>query len=59
MNHQEDVLRKQEESSDTFTVFKRRIIQVSQKYASKEKLVPSLAGRLEKCLRLKGGPIGK
>ena len=37
----------------------RRIIRVSQKYASKEKLVPSLAGRLEKCLKLAGGPIGK
>ena len=55
----EDVLRKEEESTDSFTVFKRRIIQVSQKYASKEKLVPSLAGRLEKCLKLAGGPIGK
>ena len=53
------MLRKEEESSDSFTVFKRRIIQVSQKYAAKEKLVPSLAGRLQKCLKLKGGPIGK
>ena len=66
LNPQENVwgwaekqLRKHEQRTDTFTVFKRRIIQVSQKYVGKAKLVPSLAGRLEKCVRRRGGPIGK
>ena len=66
LNPQENVwgwaekqLRKHEQRTDTFTVFKRRIIQVSQKYVGKSKLVPSLAGRLEKCVRRRGGPIGK
>ena len=55
----EKALRKQEQRTDTFSVFKRRIIQACQKYVAKAKLLPSLAGRMEQCLKLRGGPIGK
>lgn len=52
-------LRKEELRTDSFSVFKRRIIQTSRNYVSKEKLVPSLAGRLQRCLKRGGAPIGK
>ena len=52
-------LRKAEKKDDTFTVFKRRIIQVSMQYNSKHTLVPSLAGRVSRCLERKGANVGK
>ena len=55
----EKQLRKHEQQTDTFTVFKRCIIQTSQKYVAKEKLLPPLARRLEKCLKRGGARIGK
>lgn len=66
LNPQENVwawaekkLRKVEQQVDTLQVFKRRVIQVSMMYKGKEKLVPSLAGRMESCLAQSGGKIGK
>ena len=66
LNPQENVwgwaekkLRKVEQQNDTFPVFKRRIIQVSMQYPSKASLVPSLAGRMARCLQRKGAKIGK
>ena len=66
LNPQENVwawaekkLRKAEQKNDTFPVFKRRIIQISMQYRSKENLVPSLAGRMLRCLERKGAKIGK
>lgn len=55
----EKMLRKAEQKTDTLQVFKRRIVQVSMSYKGKDKLVPSLAGRMERCLALNGGKIGK
>ena len=66
LNPQENVwawadkkLRKVEQKTDTFQVFKRRIIQTSMQYPSKDRLVPSLAGRMARCLERKGAKIGK
>ena len=66
LNPQENVwawaekqLRKAEQKNDTFPVFKRRIIQISMQYRSKENLVPSVAGRMVRCLERKGAKIGK
>ena len=66
LNPQENVwawaekkLRKVEQKNDNFSVFKRRIIQISMQYRSKENLVPSLAGRMLRCLERKGAKIGK
>ena len=66
LNPQENVrgwaekeLRKAEKKSNTFTVFKRRIIQISQQYEGKDNLVSSLAGRIALCLKRSGANIGK
>ena len=66
LNPQENVwawaekkLRKVEHKTDTFPVFKRRIIQVAMQYQSKGNLVASLAGRMDRCLKRQGGKIGK
>ena len=66
LNPQENVwgwaekqLRKVEKPNDTFTVFKRRIVQVSMQYRNKAGLVPSLSGRMARCVERKGGKIGK
>ena len=66
LNPQENVrawaekrLRKVEAKSDSFSTFKRRIIEVSKQYPSKEKLVPSLADRAQECLKRGGANIGK
>ena len=55
----EKKLRNVEQKADALRVFKRRAIQVSMSYTSKSKLVASLAGRMARCLALKGGKIGK
>ena len=52
-------LRKTDQKSDTVATFKRRIIEVSKQYPSKEKLVPSLADRVQECLKRGGANIGK
>ena len=66
LNPQENVwawaekkLRKVEQKEDTIQVFKRRSIQISMSYPGKDNLIPSLAGRMARCLALKGGKIGK
>ena len=66
LNPQENVwawtekkLRKAEHKNDTFQVFKRRVIQIAMQYTSKNTLVPSLAGRMVRCLERKGAKIGK
>ena len=66
LNPQENVwgwaekqLRKAEKMDDAFTVFKRRIIQLSIQHNSKHTLVPSLAGGVSRCLERKGANIGK
>ena len=55
----EKTLRRTERGSDTLTIFKRRILDISKKYEGKEKLIPSMAGRISLCLRRKGANIGK
>ena len=55
----EDRLRKIECKRDAFTVFKRRVAAVSKQYPSSGKLVPSLSGRIAKCIARKGANIGK
>ena len=52
-------MRKAERNTDTFSVFKRRILEVAKQYNGKEKLVPSLAGRVSRCLKRRGANIGK
>jgi hypothetical protein len=66
LNPQENVwawtekrLRKAEKKTDTFSVFKRRIVEVAKQYNGKEKLVPSLVGRMARCLKRRGANIGK
>ena len=66
LNPQENVwgwaepkLRKAEASTDSFDKFKQRIVTVCQKYPGVDKLVPSLAHRMDLCLRKSGGSIGK
>ena len=51
-------LRKAEASTDSFSTFKRRCVQVCNKYPA-ENLLATFAGRLAKCLALKGINIGK
>ena len=52
-------LREDEKDTDIFTVFKRRILDITKKYEGKEKLVPSMVERLALCRKLKGANIGK
>ena len=66
LNPQENVwawaepkLRRAEAKADSFKKFKQRVVSVCQKYPSGEKLVESLAGRVERCLKLRGGSTGK
>ena len=66
LNPQENVwawtekhLRKAEKSTDTLTVFKRRIMDSSNRYEGKEKLVPSMVERVTLCRKLKGANLGK
>ena len=56
LNPQENVwawtekhLRKAEKDTDTLTVFKRRILDITKRYEGKEKLVPSMVERLALC----------
>ena len=55
----DDDLRKKEKKNDTITVFKRRVIASCESYPSKLALVPSMAGRMSKCVRRRGASIGK
>ena len=55
----EDRLRKVEKKQDTFSVFKRRIVELAKAYPNKEALIPSMAKRVAKCIRRKGANIGK
>ena len=66
LNPQENVwswaeqrLRKTELKTDNFATFKRRIIHVCHQYTAKDKLVESMAGRVQRCIELKGANIGK
>ena len=65
LNPQENVwpwleanLRDSEKDADDFKTFLRRLNAVSKRYPHAENLVPSLAGRVAKCLALSGGAIG-
>ena len=52
-------LRKEEKSSDSFSVFKRRVLAVCKKYPAPEKLVPGVAERVATCLARRGAHVGK
>ena len=52
-------LRKAEKKSDSFTVFKRRAVEISKQYPSGFKLVPGLPARMALCIRRSGANIGK
>ena len=52
-------LRRVEKKSDSLAVFKRRAIAMCKSYTSPEKMVPSLANRIAKCLERNGGHVGK
>ena len=54
----DDDLRKKEQNNDTITVFKRRVVASCDLYPCKLTLVPSLAGRMSKCVRRRGANIG-
>ena len=55
----EPKLRKEEKKTDTFAVFKRRVLAVCKKYPAPEKLVPGLAQRIATCLALGRAHLGK
>ena len=66
LNPQENVwawaqgmLRKTEKRRDSLATFKRRIVDVSKKYPSGAKLVPSMQRRVTICIHRKGANIGK
>lgn len=50
----ESQLRKSECKTDTFAVFKRRLLQVGKTYPDAAKLIPSMHDRIADCLRGKG-----
>ena len=52
-------LRKDEKKTDTFAVFKRRVVAACKNYPSPEKLVPALAGRIATCLARRGAHVGR
>ena len=54
-----DDVRDREKKRDTVAVFKRRVVAACQRYPSKLALVPSMAGRMAKCVKLRGANIGK
>ncbi len=54
-----DDLRKSERKADTFSVFKRRILQSTHRYPNKAALVPGLCSRMSKCTQKKGYNIRK
>ena len=56
---QEEDVRDSEKKRDTVAVFKRRVAAACQRYPSKLALVPSMAGRMAKCVKLRGANIGK
>ena len=66
LNPQENVwgwaepkLRKAEAKADSFAKFKERVAAVCGKYPGSLNLVPALARRMELCLQMSGGPVGK
>ena len=66
LNPQENVwgwaepkLRKAEAKADSFAKFKERVAAVCGKYPGSLNLVPALARRMELCLKMSGGPVGK
>lgn len=66
LNPQENVwgwaepqLRKAEASTDSFDKFKQRVVAVCHRYPGGDKLVPSLAHRMQLCVQRSGGCIRK
>ena len=65
MNPQENVwswtekaLRREEQKSDTFTTFCRKLLRVARRYPSAESLIPSMAKRVKATLK-HGGAMTK
>ena len=54
----EDELRRKERASDTLDTFTRRVLDVTKRYPSGSKLIPSMAKRVAKCIQKRGAPIG-
>ena len=54
----EDELRRKEKASDTLDTFTRRVLDVTKRYPSGSKLIPSMAKRVAKCIQKRGAPIG-
>ena len=54
----EKALRKEEEKSDTSTVFCRKLLRVARRYPSAEALIPSMAKRVQAVLK-HGGAMTK
>ena len=51
----EQALRKEEQKSDTFAVFCRKLLRVAKRYPGAATLIPSTQKRIEEVLRCKGG----
>ena len=51
----EQALRKEEQKSDTFAVFCRKLLRVSRRYPSAAALIPSMQKRVQEVIRRKGG----
>ena len=47
-------MRKEEQASDTFLTFSRKLLTVARRYPNAESLVPSMHDRIVEVLRLKG-----
>ena len=50
----EQALREEEQRSDTFDDFKRKLLGVARRYPSAEKLIPSMKGRMLEVLKRRG-----
>ncbi len=66
LNPQENVwpwiekrLRKEEARGDTIAVFKRRLTRAAAQYPDADRLVASLAERMQECIKRKGAMIGR
>ena len=66
LNPQENVwawaeteLRKHEKKTDSVPTFKRRVAEACKRYPNKTALIPSMAGRVAKCVTRRGTNIGK
>ena len=51
----EQALRKEEQPSDTFTVFGRKLLRVAKRYPGAAALIPSMQKRMQEVLRCRGG----